>query len=175
MGETEYRAWWSEQFPDSPPVGFMLRQIYPERWLRIHSLPGSKRYGETEEEYAELLLRHNAVATETLTEGSACYLIQGFWVETHEEQGGWVVTLEGEEQNRRFEVTETIWKHSQHDALLREVADWKTANVVFASRESGRLYAPYDGGADLIFRNAQERDELKRVYGAWLSAHPEGL
>ena len=153
----------------------MLRQIYPERWLRIHSLPESKRYDETEEEYAELFHRHNAVATQALGEGSQCYLIQGFWVEPEEGQSGWVVSLEGEELNLRFEVTEVIWSHSGHDALLREVADRKTANVVFVSYGSRRIYAPYDGGADLICRNEQERDEWKRAYSAWLSAYPEGL
>jgi len=175
MSETECRRWWSEHFPDSPPVGFMLRQIYLERWLRIHSLPESKRYAETEDEYAELLLRHNIVATEALGEGSECYLIQGFWVEPNSGQDGWIVTILGEEQDLRFEVIETIWSRNQHNALLREVADWKTANVVFASRDSWRIYAPYDGGADLIFCNGQERNERKQKYQAWLSAYPEGL
>jgi hypothetical protein len=175
MKETECRAWWNEHYPDSPPVGFLLRQTYPERWLRIHSLPESKRYAETEAEYSELILRQNAVATETLGEGSSCYLIRGFWVESNEYQDGWIINLEGSEQPLRFEVTEIIWNRSRYDDLLRDVADDRVENVVFVSCESQEIYAPYDGGADLIFRNMQERDEKKRAYQAWLSTHPAGL
>ena len=175
MSEIECRAWWDEHFPDSAPLGYMLRQTYPKRWLRIHSLPESKRYADTEEEYAELLRRHNKVATDILGAGSQCYLIEGFWVESGDGGDGWVMTLDGEELPLRLEVTEAIWGFGRFDALLREVADWKSANVVFASRESGGIYAPYDGGADLIYRNEQERDAFKGAYRAWLSKHPAGL
>ena len=153
----------------------MLRSIYPERWLRIHSLPESKRYAESEEEWAELLLRHNIVATETLDEGSPCYLIRGLWIEPDVYRQSWVADLEGHEQSLQFNVTETVWNRSRHNVLLREVADEKVANIVFASRVTGQVYAPYDGGADLVFCNGQERNERKQLYRAWLSAHPEGL
>jgi len=131
MSGTECRAWWNEQFPDSPPVGFMLRQAYPQRWLRIHSLPESKRFAETKEEYTELLLRHNIVATETLGEGSRCYLIQGCWGKPGERQDGWIVAIESEALDIQFGVVETIWSYRQHEGLLREVADCKKGKCYF--------------------------------------------
>src|SRR5215208_4167866 len=97
MSEAECRTWWGEHFPGSAPVGFMLRQIYDERWLRIHSLPESKRYADTVGEYAELLRRHNQVATDALGDGSRCYLIEGFRVASEEGRRGWVMTVGGME------------------------------------------------------------------------------
>jgi hypothetical protein len=44
MREVTGEAWWNNHYPEAPPVGFLLRQVYSDRWLRIHSLPGSKRY-----------------------------------------------------------------------------------------------------------------------------------
>lgn len=173
--EMEIREWWDKHFPACPPAGFLLRQSYHERWLRIHSLPESKRYAETEDEYAELLNRHNSVATEVLGERASCYLIEGFWVKPHKHHEGWVVNLDGFEENLKFRTTETVWESGKRDALLRDVADWKRPNIVFILRESQRIYAPYDGGADLIFRHEQERDEMKQKYRAWLSSRPEGL
>ncbi|MEU8403165.1 hypothetical protein AB0C28_49000 [Nonomuraea sp. NPDC048892] len=38
-----------------------------------------------------------------------------------------------------------------------------------------RLYHPYDGGADVILTNTQERDTLKAAHTDWLSKHPSGL
>ena len=175
MDETECRTWWEENFPLSPPVGFLLRRIYPERWLRIHSLPNSKRYPETAEEYAEIHHRHELVATATLGEAANCYLIRGSWLSDDEYQKGWIFSDEDSEQPLRFEVSETIWSYSLHRELLREIADDEAENAVFISRETKRVYAPYDGGADLVFLNQQERDEMRQTYQAWLSAHPQGL
>ena len=39
-------------------VGWVLRGVVPERWVRFHSLPESKRYAESEDEEAEVLRRH---------------------------------------------------------------------------------------------------------------------
>ena len=175
MKGTECRTWWDEHFPGSAPIGFVLRQIYADRWLRIHSLPESKRYADTEDEYAELLHRHNKVATDALGDESRCCLIEGSWDETGGRRRGWVMTLEGMELPLRLEVMETVWGYGRFDALLREVADEKRSKVLFASRESGRIYAPYDGGADIIYRDGQERDAFKQAYRAWLSKHLAGL
>ena len=41
------------------------------RWVRFHSLPGSKRYAENEAEYACVLSRHNVVIGELLEEHRA--------------------------------------------------------------------------------------------------------
>jgi hypothetical protein len=152
----DFAALWRGWFPDVPPVGHLLRDAYPERWLRVHSLPGSKRYAGTDAEWGELLRRMNAVATDVLGEG-ACALVEPAWAE--DEWGAPV---------------EATWRSGAFDALLRRVADDET-RAVFVALDSGRVFAPYDGGADLFLRDAVERDAFRARYGAWLSAHPLGL
>ena len=44
---------WAEWFPDAPPVGFLLREAVPDRWLRIHSLTGSRRYPASAWDHAD--------------------------------------------------------------------------------------------------------------------------
>lgn len=173
--DIECRNWWNTLFPETSPAGFLLRQAHQHRWLRIHSLPESKRYANTETEYAELLTRHNAVATHTLGQNSPCYLIEGYWVEQGMHAGEWIANLAKCDEILRFETSNLIWKSGQHDRLLCDIADCKRTNIVFGSRETNCIYAPYDGGADLIFRNEQERDERKQRYIGWLSKHPKGL
>ncbi len=168
----EWRKWWNQSFPDTAPVGFVLRKNYSERWLRIHSLPESKRYAESEDEYTELLRRHNAVATDALGEGALCYLFEGLWVDAATPEA-WLIA--GQEMALQFEVTQTVWNHGSHDALLREVADDKRPQILFAALDSGQVYSPYDGGADLIFCDQQKRDQRKLELREWLSEHPEGL
>ena len=49
---------WAAQWSPCPPVGHELRVIHPDRWVRFHSLPGSKRYAEDDAEYATLRESH---------------------------------------------------------------------------------------------------------------------
>src|SRR4051794_34277333 len=52
---------WHVLFPDCEPVAHLLRTAFPSRWVRFHSLPGSKRYPEDGSEYAEVLGRQNRI------------------------------------------------------------------------------------------------------------------
>jgi hypothetical protein len=53
------------------PVSYELRSCLHDRWVRFHSLPSSKRYAGSEEEYAELIRRHLVVLAELLSHEGA--------------------------------------------------------------------------------------------------------
>ena len=55
---------WEENWPGGHPVADELKYRFPDRWVRFHSLPESKRYPDTPAEYDELLHRHNTVLAE---------------------------------------------------------------------------------------------------------------
>src|SRR5690348_5984436 len=55
---------WQQQFPDAAPAAHRLRAAFPNRWVRFHSLPGSKRYPEEEDEYSTVLARHKRILVE---------------------------------------------------------------------------------------------------------------
>src|SRR5229473_7813616 len=60
---------WTAAWGDCRPVGHELRGCLRDRWVRFHSLPGSKRCAGNEGEYAELLRRHQTVLAELLQHG----------------------------------------------------------------------------------------------------------
>jgi hypothetical protein len=64
-------AWWQSHFGEIAPRGHLLRRALSERWVRFHSLPDSKRYAESADEYAELQRRHLAVASVLFGAGEA--------------------------------------------------------------------------------------------------------
>jgi hypothetical protein len=37
------------------------------------------------------------------------------------------------------------------------------------------LFAPYDGGMDVVLPTTAERDHLRSAHSDWLSTHPAGL
>jgi hypothetical protein len=59
--------------------------------------------------------------------------------------------------------------------LLRLVADYVTGGTIITTAQMDWLYAPYDGGADVIAATSEQRDNLRRRHPEWLSAHPNGL
>lgn len=184
MSDLVCKKWWDAKFPDCPPLGFLLRKKYPSRWLRIHSLPESKRYAESKDEYVQLLLRHNTVASETLGIGSECYLIRGEWIEQPVDAGGWIIdpnvctdefAHDLVKLNIQLRVEDVRWRQNEWNSLIQAVADERRGLLLFVSKESGQVYAPYDGGADVIYQTMEEREMRKSKYKAWLSQHPEGL
>ena len=64
-------ALWVGAWGDCRPVSYELRSCLHDRWVRFHSLPGSKRYAGSEQEYAELIRRHLVVLAELLSHGGA--------------------------------------------------------------------------------------------------------
>jgi hypothetical protein len=80
---------------------------------------------------------------------------------------------------------EEIWTHPWASAallrgeelprLLRLSADYATGGVIITTAEMSWLYAPYDGGADVIAGSPAHRDQLGRAHEDWLSAHRSGL
>ncbi|WP_425457790.1 DUF3885 domain-containing protein [Catellatospora sichuanensis] len=60
-----------------------MRSRSPDRWVRFHSLPGSKRYPENEGEYGTVLNRHHTVLDQ-LGAGPVALAITTEWTDTAE-------------------------------------------------------------------------------------------
>jgi hypothetical protein len=186
---------WPDWYSDAPPVGFLLREAYPERWLRIYSLPDGRRYPASGFDYAELLQRHNSVAADVIGLGDPCAILL-----LHPCKGRGTravgraarLTTSGlprlaslpvelsEEQTGVFGVPmcifgpHTTWNDHAFDRFLTEVAEDRTHGLV-VSLDSGRVYAPYDGGADLFYLTELERDHARERFRAWISPRDDGL
>lgn len=194
MPDDSFRAFWRSHYGDCPPVGFLLRETFPERWFRIHSLPGSKRYAESAAELSVLLARHNTVVTDLLGEGAPCMIIADPDYAPHDPARArgerqfaalglqplmTIVESEPKDIDRAWALSLAAarieWRPRALDDVLTDVANHLLGPLLIVSETSGRIYAPYDGGADLFLSSSAERDELRSKYASWLSADPSGL
>ncbi len=66
---------WDRCFPGVPPIGHDLREGFPERWARFHSLPGSRRYPADQADHDELLMRHHVILGELAQPGDRVVLV----------------------------------------------------------------------------------------------------
>lgn len=122
-------AAWEGRWSGIRPIGHELSYAQPGRWIRFHSLPESKRYADTEAEYAEILATSGAAEhwRSVLTDDS----------------------LPDEPQWTHLFVQSMRLDDERLSRLLRLVADDGTAGVIVADRDWRWLYHPYDGGADV--------------------------
>lgn len=177
--------WWAARFGDTPPVGYCLRQAFDSRWLRVHSLPESKRYAESAAEHDEVLRRAWVCACELLPEGEAVWIVSCEFAESIAEPRlaeapslvfRYLRTFESEHADLplRAYVAAARWPHEDFDALISAIAADRI-RALWVSAATGAVFAPYDGGIDLILESTPRRDALRGTYGAWLSNHPAGL
>ena len=185
---------WAAEWPTTPPIGYLLRLNVPDRWVRFHSLPESKRYPDSPEEMAVVLDRHNTllselVETECEGEGQALLVITCAWGDRQDlARDPHLQAVDGlaaywqsifdpkwREAWTHLWVSRSKWQAGCLDPLLELVAEDRTADVIVAPDSLAWLYHPYDGGADVIASSVAIRDRLSDEYREWLSTHPTGL
>lgn len=190
-------ARWDARWPGIAPIAHGLPPC-SDRWVRFHSLPGSKRYADDEGEYEELLRRHRVLLDELRSHEVApdreVLVVTCSWSRTPvpvpraapisvtlPDARYWTSVLSSEP----FEDDEGVWTHlyfdfvdrgdARIDRLLRLVADDVAADVVIGDPRLTWLYHPYDGGADVYPATVEHRDELRDRHRDWLSTHPSGM
>jgi hypothetical protein len=77
MTKNEFDIFWTTNYPGTIPLSRCFKHDYPERWFRIHSLPESKRYAETNEEWEILLSRQNEIIADLLGGNTPILLLTG--------------------------------------------------------------------------------------------------
>lgn len=189
------RALWEHRWGLDPDDVGNLRPN-SDRWVRFHSLPGSKQYADDEAEYQEILRRHRVVLEELASgerAGTHLFVVVGSWSTTPVPaplaaivaaalpgaQHWWSALREEPDHD-----DDGVWDHyyiarlelddpSLEDLLMR-VADW-WMQVAITAPGLDWLYHPYDGGADVYAASAADRDALRDRHADWLSSHPYGL
>ncbi|TKA03224.1 hypothetical protein FCI23_36700 [Actinacidiphila oryziradicis] len=162
--------------------------------MRFHSLPGSKRYPESEDEYAIVLDRYNTVLDE-LFAGMDVLVVTMDWSTTltgpagyptprealHPGSTHWWTESDQEDPDPEFHTHIRLyadrrpWERGCVDELLRAVADEVLVEAFFTDTGLRYIHHPYDGGTDIIMATREQHDRLRDRHSGWLSSHPAGL
>jgi hypothetical protein len=200
LNEIAFNSYWSNNFPNCPPVSHLFKWEFADRWFRFHSLPDSKRYADNQLEIDELLARQNTVLLDVIGKGEECVLVAGDWSESAGEliNGSACPILadfikyslpsiskqDFDPETEDDEFTPVFLRlaygyHKLQEGSLNEillcVADERVTNFFVVDFNKSRIFAPYDGGVDVVLRNTTERDDFKSKYSNWLSKRPDGL
>jgi len=189
------REEWQERFDSIPPVGWRLRVAFPERWIRIYSLPEGRRYPESDSDREMLLERQYAVAEYVLGSSPSCLFLTCRYHHPTEESALWNSGRIGSVQLAELwrtsegvhpdhldaepaEITvlgaTATWSESEvREALLAVANDEE--NLVILSHKTGCVFAPYDGGVDVILTKSETVQGFRSHFEHWLSPLESGL
>jgi hypothetical protein len=162
----------------------MLRKVAGKPWVRFHALPDSVRYAKTDTERGEIRRRATILADETVGREADCWLVQ-CRIEGYSKSYQKPLEINTEPQLRYRDddddfhwvasVSRVFWQEEVFNDLLKDVADEATGPTLWCNRETGKVFAPYDGGFDIFPTSTAEVAELKERHKAWLSSEPSGL
>lgn len=183
---------WAARLGDTPPLGADLRTSLPDQWVRFHYLPDSERIARSAAQRSQVLSRFQAVLTELgAADEDRLLVITCGWGSTAPAPRPPDLTalLPGTHwrevtSNPADDIAASTYATSvaadPADPTLAEflmvwVADALTAEAIIAPASLEWLMHPYDGGMDVIARDAVTRDALAQKFSNWLSPRPDGL
>lgn len=191
MIKEEFNLFWESNFKETIPLNFIFRTIYSNRWLRIHSLPNSKRYAENENEINLILERQNQVVSDFISENQEIYIVRSEInvdynddYDLHKEfnfQEVAIINLRDlfdddydNDDKLSVQVTKKIWQINCFNSLLEDIAN-DVSLIFFVSINNPVIFAPYDGGMDIIYQSETQRNFYKEKYKNYLSQRKDGL
>jgi hypothetical protein len=178
-------------FPDAPPLGYELRERFPERWFRIHSLPFSKRLPESRSDRTALYNRQQAVASHLFGMGTMVIVLIYDWsgqscIPRNHPLAALVpedlepaVILPPEDDDPYLPPTsiyalEFAWNPIELYQAIQVVAEDRASFAVFEA-VGGGFFAPYDGGADMFYPSTSLREEAMAIFARIRAPDPSGL
>jgi len=181
--------WFNQPFSQAFPIAHFMRRAFPEYWLRIHSLPESKRYPENEAERQIVFDRSARFGSALLGQSAPCIIIQsrivGFprdseimpnfdWKPIHR-IGDANPDQELDDEIWNSWMAHTVWEPNVFRSLLLQIADDKKAHIAFLSEQTDCVFIPYDGGSDGFSFDSILLRRLAVEFAPWRSASPLGL
>ena len=133
-GEQGFRAEWEYFRPTAAPIGWVLREAGAEPWLRLHSLPESKRYAENDRERQLIVDRGNCLAQELLGNNEQCWQVA--IVSKERSNVGYYRT--DDDFNIYLHAAVMIWKTGEQNGHLSAIAD-DESRMLWMNRRTGRI------------------------------------
>jgi hypothetical protein len=190
MTKKEIEIYLQANYKLCPPINHLLKVFYTDRWLRIHSLPDSKRYAETDEEWETLYNTQNTILNDIFKEDEIFYLFVGIYSSSSKsivEDPAidnehlykynftalntidlYAMTKEYYDEDTFYTpyYTELNYKAGQYNEILKSIAN-DELRAFFLNPVTKTIFAPYDGGIDIIYSDTAAKDKYKIKYSLY--------
>ena len=191
MTPEELNAYWTRQFPECPPVGYLLKHLYKDRCARFCALDNGRSYPETEADSRALCERLNALLEHLFESEARIVLITTMPSELEtpprdapgflnfDPEGRFLHSLGMHEFELEF-ATPSYWHlfmssrdytYGVLDSVLRASSEYPAQsgvlNTIVLGPATRRLFYVYPGGCDVVMESALKRDQLADRFADW--------
>jgi hypothetical protein len=191
MTPDQLNIYWTRNFPECPPVGFLLKHIYKGRCARFRTFTDGRKHPAGDADYAQVCTRQNTLLDHLFASEPRIVLITTIPSENEVPPKDAPVFLNFDPHGRFFQSlgmhefelefkTPSYWhlfmsapelRPGRFDSVLRAAAEDPTAsgvvNVVFLGPSSRRLLYVYPGGADAVMESELKRGQIQSRYAEW--------
>ena len=188
MEPIELNAYWSREFPDCPPVGFLLKRVYHDRCFGMRNFSEDGRSPETQEEYDAICARQNSALSYLCDGDDSLVLITTSYSRNEEPVRDQKLLREFDptakflhsvgvhELALEFDVptywhlfmSEWTFEPGRFDKIMRLVAQGAmfsgVFNVILLGPRSNRLMCLTESGAEVILENPQVCDRFRERF-----------
>ena len=170
------------EFNTCYPVAFLMRNYRTEWWFRIHSLPESKRYPNSDADWDILLARHHALADAVLEPVATCRVTYAQFSGVPFPESD-LPSLQWRPFRRVGPVGESLdswiasasWDFETFAPWIRKRSADELAFIGFHSTATDAVYMPYDGGADVFSLQPDFLDKIRERFNEWKPPLESGL
>lgn len=167
---------WDKYFAGIPILGWELRSSRPDLWFRIHYLPSSKRYPENDEEKSIVLERYYSISSDVIGDNAASIAYWYCYENFHGLKGSKISQFQDEMFEADIFSTSVNFSRSNFlSDIFLAIANDEISQIMFLNPETGNVFAPYDGGADLFIWQQDLKSDLISKYQNWLSERADVL
>lgn len=191
MQAREINALWSRAFPECPPVGFLFKHVFQDRWTRFRSFPGDRKHPSSEEDLVEICRRQNALIDHVFQVDQRLILITTSYSKAEssirdvpllapldpdhlfmQSVGVHELALEFDsptywhlfvsERDKSPGALDKLFRLSAQESLTSGVI-----NTILLGPESKRLVYVRSGWAEVVMESQDARDELQAHFSDW--------
>ncbi len=178
MNKDDFFDFWNKSYPETSPINYLFKLTLSDRWFRIHSLPESKRYANSDEDWRILLERQNTIIDDLIFQNTKIKVVVNF-IEINNPlfkkydftNIGVLVDNKAERVYQSF-LFETIWTMNSLNDMLKDIANDELRAYIIGD---DCIISPYDGGMNLYLKDSETRDFYKNKYKKWLSLREDGM
>lgn len=191
MTPEELNAYWTQRFPECPPVGYLFKHLYRDRCARFRNFEDGRRFAESESDFTQVRVRQNALLEHLFESEPRVVLITTIPSELEtpptgtpsffnfDPKGKFIQSLGMHEFELEFSTPSywhlfmSSWEFRPHafDGLLSASAEDPglsgVVNTIFLGPSTRRLLHVHPAGSDAVLETELKRDQVRDRFSEW--------
>lgn len=200
--EENFKNKWFCFHGECVPIPFVFKYELKSKWVRFHSLMHNKRYAQNLKELSEIVRKNHYLMKEIIGDYNNAFVVlatpnyeirpKGFNFnnDLNETQKSYTEIcnkiIEKFSLCNEFKIVFDEMPYSINSALIKldrfsfdevfvQIANDEVDHFFIMNPVNGDIFAPYDGGVDLIISDEIKRANLFEKHKDWLSSRDDGL